>query len=257
MRFGINAALSAGHKNRKGVLNMKKHTLCMTAMAALLPAFGLMVAGCDINVGGGGGGGTGTFVAVTNITNLPQIALANVALPLSGAVVPSNATNQTITWSGAGVANGVFETAAVGYYPVTATIANGASESSPYTKDFIITVYAVDNTGTEVGKAHGSWTKLWGDAPATLTIDKNTWTWEFSISAVTYAKGIIIFATGTEYKSQINSVMSPIDGQLHNSYSYESGNYTFTEGDSKLTITSTGSDYNEELISGTWTKLSP
>jgi hypothetical protein len=38
-----------------GEYTMKKHTLCMTAMLALLLTFGLLLAGCSSPSGGGGG----------------------------------------------------------------------------------------------------------------------------------------------------------------------------------------------------------
>jgi uncharacterized protein YjdB len=61
----------------------------------IISLFGLIIVGCDP----GTNGETGDFVAVTNITNLPTSATVNIALNLSGTVVPANATNKTISWS--------------------------------------------------------------------------------------------------------------------------------------------------------------
>jgi hypothetical protein len=88
-----------------------------------------------------------SFVAVTNITGVPTTATAGTALNLAGTVAPTNATNKTITWSvktagttGATVTGSTLNVPAAGTVNVTATIANGLTASTPYTKDFTITV---------------------------------------------------------------------------------------------------------------------
>jgi hypothetical protein len=122
----------------------------------------LMLFGC----GGGGGGdddddginapgddpGDGTkdtFVAVTNITGVPTSEYMNFKLTLSGTVAPDTATNKTIVWSlvdggGTGVTalggDNSFTATAAGTVKVKATIANGATASTPYTKEFSITI---------------------------------------------------------------------------------------------------------------------
>jgi hypothetical protein len=88
-----------------------------------------------------------TFVAVTSITDVPTVAIMNRALSLSGTVVPSNATNTTIVWSGADVSGGVLTATTTGTYMVTATITNGASWSSNYTDTFPIEVYDAGSPG--------------------------------------------------------------------------------------------------------------
>ena len=87
------------------------------------------------------------FVPVTNITGVPEMATAGTPLTLTGTVVPSNATNQTIVWSvqsagttGATITGNTLNTTAAGTVTVRATIVNGASPTTPYTKDFSITV---------------------------------------------------------------------------------------------------------------------
>ena len=82
------------------------------------------------------------FVAVTSITGVPTTATVGIGLTLTGTVQPANASNQTIVWSGTGVSNGVLTAAAEGTITVTATIANGATETTPYTQTFDITVTA-------------------------------------------------------------------------------------------------------------------
>jgi endo-1,4-beta-xylanase len=89
-----------------------------------------------------------TFVAVTDIIGVLTVATAGTPFSLTGTVVPTTATNQTIAWSvkTAGTtkadidSDNVLTTEAAGTVVVTATIANGATASTNYTKDYIITV---------------------------------------------------------------------------------------------------------------------
>jgi hypothetical protein len=231
---------------------MKKHSLCMTAMLALLLTFGSMVTGYDTGTGGTG------FVPVTNITNIPQIALQNVELELNGVVVPSNANNQTITWSGDDVINGKFTATTTGNHTVTATIANGASESRSYTKTFTVVVY--DGAVSRIELAQGSWTK-----PSTAGFD-GTDTMIITGSAfvmrndnigggyIDYVAGIIVGVNATNYIVQLNATLGE-DGQLHPDFFYEEGTCSLTEGNTKLTIASDAL-YNgtPSPAQGTWTK---
>ena len=98
-----------------------------------------------------------TFVAVTNIANLPSTTTAGALLILSGTVEPTNATHKTITWSvvdegttGAVIISNVLSTTAAGTATLRATIANGATETTPYTKDFTITVNAAFVAVTDI-----------------------------------------------------------------------------------------------------------
>jgi hypothetical protein len=120
---------------------MKNNRFFIVGMLAVLLTFGLMLAGCDNPAGG-------TFVAVTDITGVPTIAIVGNGLTLSGTIEPPGATNKTIVWSGTGVNNGVLTATSAGDYTVTATIVNGASESAPYTKNFSIKAY---NAGSDSG----------------------------------------------------------------------------------------------------------
>jgi uncharacterized repeat protein (TIGR02543 family) len=88
-----------------------------------------------------------SFVAVTDITDIPASATAGAPLTLSGTVTPQDATNKTLAWSvksagktGAVVSGNTFTASAAGTATVTATIANGASANTAFTKDFTITV---------------------------------------------------------------------------------------------------------------------
>ena len=87
-------------------------------------------------------------VPVTDITNIPTETTATIPITLTGTVVPSNATNQEITWSvqnagttGANITNdNVLNTTAAGSATIRATIVNGLTPTTPYTKDVVITV---------------------------------------------------------------------------------------------------------------------
>jgi hypothetical protein len=221
----------------------------MVAMLTLLLAFGSMVVGCDT------GSNSDNFVPVTNITNIPQIALAGVELELGGVVVPSNATNQTITWSGANVTNGVFEAANAGNYTVTATIVNGESESSSYTRSFSITVY--DGNVVEIASVQGNWTKpstagFSSTSTDTMTITGPAFVMKNdSIGDTVYAAGIVIGLNSTNYMVQLNATLGQ-DGQLHPDFFYEEGTYNLT---ADTLILTTDASYNGFAPSeGTWTK---
>jgi hypothetical protein len=205
------------------------------------------------NVSGGGN----NFVPVTDITNGPQIALAGVELELGGVVVPSNATNQTITWSGADVINGVFTATTTGDHTVTATIANGLSESSPYTKNFTIAVY--DGGAVAITLVQGDWTKpsttgFGSDTTDTMTVTGSAFVMKNdSIGDMVYAAGIIIGLSGTNYLVQLNATLGE-DGQLYPDFFYEEGTYSFTNGNTKITITTDASYNGFSPARGTWTK---
>ncbi len=87
------------------------------------------------------------FKAVTNISGVATSATAGTDINLTGTVIPANATNKTIVWTikspgttGATRTGNTLSTTAAGTVIVTATIANGASTTTPYTQDFTITV---------------------------------------------------------------------------------------------------------------------
>jgi hypothetical protein len=93
-------------------------------------------------------GGSTSFVPVANIINVPAAAIVALPLTLSGTVVPSDASNQTITWSianagttGATISgSNILNVTGAGTVTVRATILNGASPTTSYIQDFPITV---------------------------------------------------------------------------------------------------------------------
>ena len=89
------------------------------------------------------------FIAVTDIINLPLEATVGTPLTLTGTVVPSDATNKTITWSvvsagttGATISGKTFKATAGGIATVRATIINGLAVGSNFKKEFDINVTA-------------------------------------------------------------------------------------------------------------------
>ena len=94
------------------------------------------------------------FFPVTDIAGLPATATATLPLTLTGTVVPSNATNQTIVWSvssagstGASISGGnILNTTAAGTATVKAAIANGASPMDDFEKEFTIAVSKAPQT---------------------------------------------------------------------------------------------------------------
>ena len=118
---------------------------------------------------------------VTGITGVPTTATAGTDLTLSGTVAPTNATNKSIVWSvknagttGAGITGNTLSTTAAGSVTVTATITNGLTASSNYTRDFTMTVNAatavvsVSANNAAFGSVTGGGTYAVG-ATATLT----------------------------------------------------------------------------------------
>jgi hypothetical protein len=98
-----------------------------------------------------GSSGESSFVAVTNITGVPDSGRAGAPVSLAGAAVyPSNATYNTISWvvdnaGGTGVtdamvAAGSFTAASAGRLILTARVASGAAEGTPYTRNFTIDI---------------------------------------------------------------------------------------------------------------------
>ena len=91
-----------------------------------------------------------SFIPVTNITQLPLDATTGTPLTLTGNIIPSNATNQTITWSivdagttGATLTGNIFNTTGPGNAIVRATIVNGSAVGTDYKKAFNISVTGV------------------------------------------------------------------------------------------------------------------
>ena len=96
------------------------------------------------------------FVPVTDITDVPTAATVGVPLALTGTVIPSNATNQTIIWSllnadgtgatispAGGGGGWIFEATSTGVATILATIENGTAPGVDYTKFFNISVTPV------------------------------------------------------------------------------------------------------------------
>ena len=127
--------------NAFGLFATKNIRLCAIALAA---AIAVSMTGCPNDTTRTEGG---TFVPVTDITGVPTQATAGTPLTLTGTVVPSGATNRAIVWSvydagntGATIDGNTLNTAATGTATVRATIANGASATADFTRNFDVTV---------------------------------------------------------------------------------------------------------------------
>ena len=104
------------------------------------------------------------FMAVTNITlSVNDATDDGKSITLSGAVAPSNATNQDIVWSiktagttGASIVEtqGIasLHTTSAGKVVITATIADGTAIGTDYTKDFNVTFSNVKSENVDLGK---------------------------------------------------------------------------------------------------------
>jgi hypothetical protein len=100
---------------------------------------------------------TVNIIPVDSIIDIPATAIANTPLTLTGTVVPSNATNQTITWSlvnpgttNASVyGNNTFFASSEGVAVVCASIKDGKSIGEDYEQCFTI---MVSNVGIVEGK---------------------------------------------------------------------------------------------------------
>ena len=125
-------------------------------ITTLAVVIGVSMAGCD----DGTTKPPDNFVPVTDITGIPSGKQTDVDMSLNGTVVPSTATNKTIVWSisvdddGSAepeLTGNVLKTASEGTVKVTATIANGATVSTPYTKTFTINVTGEPNEVCQCG----------------------------------------------------------------------------------------------------------
>jgi hypothetical protein len=108
----------------------------------------------------------GTYVPVTGITGVPTTGSVGTT-PLTGIVSPSYATNKTIVWTvkdagttGATISGSTLTTTAEGTVEVTATIANGLTDSTPYTQDFEIEILALTSFGITITGATGATTEV-------------------------------------------------------------------------------------------------
>jgi hypothetical protein len=126
-------------------------------------------------------------IPVTNITGVPTTATVSESVELTGTVVPSNATNQTIVWSvqsagttGATITNGnMLNTTDAGTVVITATIANGTAVGTPYTQSFDIAVSKGNQTPPDAPTlAEKTTTTITLDTIANCEYRKDEGTWQ-------------------------------------------------------------------------------
>ena len=87
------------------------------------------------------------FIAVTDISDVPEAITAGTPLELIGKVSPADASNQLISWTikdegttGASISGNILTAASAGTVIVTATIENGATHNTSFIHDFTIIV---------------------------------------------------------------------------------------------------------------------
>ncbi len=142
------------------------------------------------------------FVAVTDIQMTNTTVQEDTDLALTATVTPTDATNQTITWTvvdagttGANISGtNTFHATAAGTAKIKATITNGTAMGTDYTKEFEITVTAApvpptitttsladgtvgttySQTLTATGDATIAWSIKTGTLPAGLTLNSAT-----------------------------------------------------------------------------------
>jgi uncharacterized protein YjdB len=152
-----------------------------------------------------------SFVAVTDITNLPSNAKVGTPLELTGTVVPANASMNKIIWevidlagtSGATLSGDkTLVTTKPGTISLTATINDGAVDPGndanrvPYVKPFSITIEEVAVTGVTLDRTHamikvGSELQLKETVLPTTASDKGVEWGSSKIAVATVANGLV------------------------------------------------------------------
>jgi hypothetical protein len=124
--------------------NMKK----LMGIIALVALTWFFVSGCKIIVPGNNGPGDidDNFIPVTNITGVNTSVVVG-TVSLSGKVVPSDATNQTIIWSlqpggdtEGTISGNSLTTKEEGFIKVRATIKDGIAKGEDFIKDYYISI---------------------------------------------------------------------------------------------------------------------
>jgi hypothetical protein len=143
---------------RRAIMKARKNLLCGSAL--LLTAL-LVIAGCDLSGNAVPDPELGPdFVAVTDITDIPQSGPLDRAIDLSVVkVTPATATNQTIAWTvtnagttgvQAGVVSGTTVTpTSAGTVVLRATVTNGAAPGTDYVKENISITISDGSTDDE------------------------------------------------------------------------------------------------------------
>ena len=122
-----------------------------------------------------------SFVAVTNITGVPETAIIGIPLYLDCTVMPQNATNKTVFWNvkegTATISWDSFFTNDEGTVTIKAVIPNGIAYGENFIKEFTITVqrpveFSVSFTADSAPEITGPTIYLSGgaDRPTTVTL---------------------------------------------------------------------------------------
>ena len=188
------------------------------------------------------------YHAVTGITYTgPANTIADTEITLKATVAPWNATNKTIVWSCANanvtITGDKFKASAAGTYTVTATIANGATASTPFVKNDISIVVAAPS-GVVAPDYSPDWDTLesawasWASTHTHPTItpivsgeNKIGYTWDFTPVGASdadydnvYAFFKVTFATGVSL-ADYDTVTFDWEGISGDLYSKQIGLY--------------------------------
>ncbi|MDR3019383.1 MAG: hypothetical protein LBU66_00595 [Treponema sp.] len=132
------------------------------------------------------------FISVSQIIDVATIAPVKSNMPLTGTVIPDNATNKKISWSiinqgdtQAVINNGILIVQDDGKFTVRATIRDGKKEGVSYTQDFVIE--AIDAEAdlfwsqdfvtnkayqlTALNVRTGEYCKVWVEASANIPVE--------------------------------------------------------------------------------------
>ena len=139
------------HKQQNNNITKVRGGFLVRGLFSLLCATAVLFTGCfDFDERPDSGGGE--FVPVESIHDIPTHGLPNAVIPLSGIVMPENATYKKIAWSiknngaQASLDGNRLTANAEGTVTVTARIANGLGEGEDFTHDFHILVSLAPNT---------------------------------------------------------------------------------------------------------------
>ena len=176
------------------------------------------------------GGVPAEFIPVTEVQNMPAKAVAGLITVLPEKAHPVTAANRDIVWTvkegDAEVEGRVLRTPTAGTVKVTATVANGATATTPFVQDYTITVgapngiflddFSTGASGSDAGAAYadGVWTIPTGYKPVFLAIGETLSSTDFIYDAVTIlyitdAAPRFSFANGTSI------LKTQLDGSNH------------------------------------------
>jgi len=188
------------------------------------------------------GGVPAEFIPVTEVQNVPAKAVAGLITILPERAHPVTAVNRDIAWSikdvgttTATIAGNILKTPAAGTVVLTATVANGATATTPFVQDYTITVGApngifMTDFSTEASKdataTYDSETGVWaipgGYKPVSFTINDGTNDVTLSSTDFVYDAVTVLFITDVaprfSFANGGSILKTQLDGTTHGGY---------------------------------------